>query len=153
MFVLSIDYMRDWFFTMTQQALESTASFMIYMEQEHIHQGVDVTTIYHAFVIRLDINMQCLLDNVQVNKGANGSGSLTWADVVAVYREQLSGVALVSIGTVSGVSTVIEKGLPGIVEVPSVNWGGPSSSVKVLAHTRQVSPSSLQGAVLLEGCR
>ena len=41
-----------------------------------MYQGVDVTTTYHAFVSKLDINMQTLLDNVQVNKGANGGGSL-----------------------------------------------------------------------------
>ena len=35
-------------------------------------QGVDVTTTYHAFVSKLDVNMWSLLDNVRVNKRANG---------------------------------------------------------------------------------
>ena len=60
---------------------------MIHMEQEYMYQRVDVTTTYHAFVSKLDINMQALLDNIQVNKRANGGGSLTWADVVAICRD------------------------------------------------------------------
>ena len=62
-----------------------------------MHQGVGDTTNYHAFVSRLDIKMQSLLDNVQVNKRANGRGTLTWADVVAICRDQLFGVALMPI--------------------------------------------------------
>ena len=47
-----------------QQALENTLSFVICIEQERMYQGVDVTTTYHAFVSKLDINMQDLLVNV-----------------------------------------------------------------------------------------
>ena len=72
---------------MTQQALESTASFVIYMEQKHMHQRVDVNTTYYDFVSSLNINMRSLLDNVQVNKRANGGGSPMWAGVVAIYRD------------------------------------------------------------------
>ena len=56
--------MRDSFSVMMQQALERTVSFVTYVKQECIYQGIDVTTTYHAFVIKLDINMQALLDNV-----------------------------------------------------------------------------------------
>ena len=42
---------------MTQQASESTISFMIHVVQESIHQGIDVTTTYYAFVSMLDTNM------------------------------------------------------------------------------------------------
>ena len=87
-------------------------------------QGVDLTTTYHAFVSKLDINMRALLDNVQVNIRANGGGSLTWADVVAICRDYLLGVALVPTGTISGVSKAIEKDIPGVLGVASVNWGG-----------------------------
>ena len=52
-----------------------------------MYQGVIVTTTYHAFMSKLDINMKALLDNVQVNKRANGGGSLMWADVVAICRD------------------------------------------------------------------
>ena len=44
--------------------------------------------------------------------------------MVAVCRDQLSGVALVPTGTKICISTVIEKGIPGVMEVPSVNRGG-----------------------------
>ena len=47
-------------------------------------QGVDVTTTYHAFVSKLDISMQSLLDNLRVNRGVSGGDSVTWADVVAL---------------------------------------------------------------------
>ena len=70
-----------------QQASESTALFVMHMEQERMCLGVDVATIYHAFVSNLDINMQALLDNIQVNKRVNGRGSLTWADLVAICRD------------------------------------------------------------------
>ena len=76
-----------------------------------------------------------------------------WVDVVAMYRDQFSRVVLVPTGIISGVSTVIEKGVPGVVEAPSADQGGSSSSVAVPAPASQVSPSSFQTAVLLEGCR
>ena len=85
---------------------------------------VDVTTIYHAFVSKLDVNIQALLDNVQVNKRANGGGSLTWADIVAICRDYLLGVALVPTGTISGVSKAILQDILGVLGVPSVNQGG-----------------------------
>ena len=59
---------------------------MIHIEQEYMCHRLDVTTTYYPFVSKLDINMQALLDNVQVNKRANGGGSLTWENVVAIYR-------------------------------------------------------------------
>ena len=64
--------MRDRVFSMMQQTLESTASFMICVKQECTYQGVDATTTYHALISKLDINMRALLDNVQVNKRSNG---------------------------------------------------------------------------------
>ena len=74
--------MRDKFFPIMQQVSESTASFMICIEQEYIYQGLDITTTYYAFLSKLDITMQALLDNVQVNISAKSGGSLIWADVV-----------------------------------------------------------------------
>ena len=52
-----------------------------------MYLGVDVATTYHAFMSKLDINMQALIDNVKVNKRINDGGSLTWADVVVIYRD------------------------------------------------------------------
>ena len=50
-------------------------------------QGVDVSTTYHAFVSKLDIIMQSLMDNVIVNKKAKGRGSITRADVEAIFGD------------------------------------------------------------------
>ena len=44
--------------------------------------------------------------------------------------------------TIGGVSKAIEKGVLGVVGVPSVNQGGPSSSVEVSAPSNRVSPCS-----------
>ena len=63
------------------------------------------------------------------------------------------GIALVPNGTISGVSKAIEKGILGVMGVASDSQGGPSSSVKVPAPASQLSPSSLQGALFLEGCK
>ena len=76
---------------------------MIHIKREYMHQGVDVTTPYHAFMIRLYINIWSLLDSEQANKRANGKCNLTWVDIVAIYRDQLSGVALVPTSTIGGV--------------------------------------------------
>ena len=59
--------MRERFFTIMQQALESIASCVICMEQEHMYQGLDITTTYHSFVSRLDIYMRFLLNDKQEN--------------------------------------------------------------------------------------
>ena len=72
--------------------------------------------------------------------------------MVAVCRDQLSGVAFLPIETISGASILIEKGVPVFMEAPSVNPRGPSSSIEVLAPASHVSPSSFQGAILPEGC-
>ena len=72
---------------MMQQASKRTVPFMIRMEKEQTRHGVDTTTTYHAFMSKFDIDMRALLDNVQVHKRANGGGSLTWADMVAICRD------------------------------------------------------------------
>ena len=41
-------------------------------------------------------------------------------------------------GTISGVSKAIEKGILGVMGVPSDSQGGPSSSVKVSAPASQL---------------
>ena len=68
--------------------------------------------------------MWFLVDNVQVNKIANCRDNLTWADVVVIHRDQLTRVALVPTGTIIGVSTMIEMGIPGVVEVPELTREG-----------------------------
>ena len=56
-------------------------------------------------------------------------------------------------GAKSGVSKAIEKGVLGVVEVPSADQGGPGSSAKVPEPASQVSPSSFKGEILLKGCK
>ena len=56
-------------------------------------------------------------------------------------------------GIIIGVSKVIEKGIPGVMGVASVNQGGPSSSVKVPEPASWVSPPRFQGVLFPEGLK
>ena len=59
---------------------------------------------------KLDNSMQSLLDNIRVNRRGSAGGSITWADVVAIFRDQLSVVALVPLSAIGGgSSTLIEN--------------------------------------------
>ena len=54
--------------------------------------------------------MWFLLDNVQVNKQANGEGSITWIDIAAICRGQLLEVVLVPKGSVGGAGSTVTVG-------------------------------------------
>ena len=71
------------------QALEgeSTARFVIRVDQAKRAAGAPATSVYHAFVHKLDEPVRMLLDNIRVNKRANGGGAVEWDDVVAVCRD------------------------------------------------------------------
>ena len=57
---------------------------------------------------------------MRVNKRTIGGGSDIWADVVAICRNQLSGVALMPSSVIaSGNSTLSENSAPGSVELAS----------------------------------
>ena len=48
------------------------------------------------------------MDNVHINKRANGGGPVTWEDVVANCRESLAGVSIAGMGTgSSGVGAAV----------------------------------------------
>ena len=48
------------------------------------------------------------MDNVRVNKRANGGGPVTWEDVVAIHRDSLAGVSIADMGACgSGVGAVV----------------------------------------------
>ena len=97
--------------------------------------GVDVTTTYHAFVSKVDINIWLLLNNVQVNRRSNGWGSLLLADMVAICRYQLSGVALVPTSTISGARRAeTKKGILGVSREPIVSQGEASSSIEAYTY-------------------
>ena len=86
---------------------------------------MDIATTYHAFMNKSNISMQSLLDNMRVNKRANGGGSVTWADVVAICRDQLSRVALMPSSVVgSGNSTLSKNSTLGSVGLTSSNGLG-----------------------------
>ena len=69
--------------------------------------------------------MQSLLDNMRVNKRDNSWGSITWADVVAICRDQFLGVALVPSSVISGGnSTLSEISTLGNVRLSSSNGVG-----------------------------
>ena len=55
--------------------------------------------VYHAFVHKLDPQVRLLLNNVCVNKRANGDGPVTWEDVVAICRDSLAGLSIADRGT------------------------------------------------------
>ena len=42
------------------------------------------------------------MDNVHINKRANGVGPVTWEDVVAICRDSLVGVSIANMGTSGG---------------------------------------------------
>ena len=50
-----------------------------------MQQGGDTATIYYAFIGKLDINKQSLLENIWVYKQASGGGSIPWIDMIAIF--------------------------------------------------------------------
>ena len=113
-----------------------------------MQQGVDVTTNYHAFVSKLDFSMQSLLDKVRVNTRANGGGSVTWADVVAICRDQLSRVALVPSSVIgSGNSILSENSTLGSIGLTK------SDGVGVATLAGQVASSNLSIIGLMQSSR
>ena len=98
---------------------------------------MDLTTTYHAFVNKLNISMQSLLDNMRVDKRANGGGSVMWVDMVAICRDQLSRVAIVLSSVIgSGNSTLSENSAPrsvGLASSDGVLMGqAPSSNLSTV---------------------
>ena len=69
-----------------------------------------------------------------MNKRANGGDSLRWADVLAICRDQLSGVLLVPTSTIGRASSILtEDDILGVLGAPSVSLGEASSSVQASA--------------------
>ena len=106
---------------------------------------MDVTTTYRAFVNKLDVSIRSLLDNMRVIKRANGGGSVTWAEVEVIFRDQLLGVALVSPSVIgSGNSILTENSTLGSVGLASSNGG--------TTFTKQVASSNLSTFGPIQGC-
>ena len=51
-----------------------TANFVIRVEQARRAVWAPATSVYHAFVHKLDASVRLLLDNVHMNKRALGGG-------------------------------------------------------------------------------
>ena len=82
---------------------------------------------------------------MRVNKIANGGDSVMWADVVAICRNQLSGVALVPSSVIgSGNSTLSENSTPGRIGLTSSAW------VEVAAIAGQAASSNLSTIGLMQ---
>ena len=72
------------------------------------------------FVSRLNIIIWCLLDTIQINQWANHNSSIVWINMVVIYREQLSEVALVPTRFIEGASsTMNEVSVSGSVVISS----------------------------------
>ena len=84
---------------------------------------------------KFDINIQSLLDNVRVNKRANGGGNVIWADVVAICRDQFSGVALMP-------SSVIGSSNSTLTENRTLGSIGLASSDGAATFTKQAASSN-----------
>ena len=100
---------------MTAQEGESTAQFVIRVEQARRAVNAPSASVYHTFVHKLDESVQLLLDNLRVNKRANGGGAVTWEDVVAICRDSLAGVSL----AVANAAPTAAPGKPASVPVPT----------------------------------
>lgn len=76
---------------------ETTARFVIRVEQARRAVKASGVATLHAFMHRLDASVRMLLDNVRVNKRASGRGPVTWEDVVAICRDSLAGVSIANV--------------------------------------------------------
>ena len=102
---------------MMVQEGESTAQFVIQVEQARRVVNASSVSLYHAFVHKLDESVQLLLDNVRVNKRANGHGIVNWEDVVAICRDLLAGISL----TVGNAAPTAALGKPASAQVPTTS--------------------------------
>ena len=76
---------------------ESTAQFVVRVNQARRAIEVPSSSVYHAFVHKLDEHTPLLVDNMRMNKRAGGLGSVGWEDVVAICRDVLAGVSVVTL--------------------------------------------------------
>ena len=73
---------------------ESTAHFVVRVDQARRAIKAPSASVYHAFVRKLDEHTWLLVDNMRMNKRAGGLGSVGWEDVVAICRDALAGVSV-----------------------------------------------------------
>ena len=66
------------------------------VEQSQMQLGIDAKTTYHAFVHKLDISVQALLESAWLHKPAAGGSAIQWLDLVNLCRDSFSGVSLLA---------------------------------------------------------
>ena len=82
------------------------------------------------------------MDNVCVNKRANGGGPVTWEDVVTICRDSLVGLSIADTGTDgSGAGATVAAagqaaaGVAGHTYLPPTGTALPSSAVLSMPHS------------------
>ena len=95
-FGLNADQMLERLYAMTVLPGESMAQFVVWVDQARRAIKVLSSSVYHAFVHKLDEHMRLLVDNMRMNKRAGGLGSAGWEDVVAICRDALAGVSVMT---------------------------------------------------------
>ena len=73
---------------------KSAAQFVVWVDQARRVIKAPSSSVYHAFVHKLDEHTWLLVDNMHMNKCAGGLGSVGWEDVVAICRNVLAGVSV-----------------------------------------------------------
>ena len=53
---------------------------------------MSASSVYYAFIHKLDDQVRALVENMRMNKRAGGGGNVEWSDVVALCRDVLAGI-------------------------------------------------------------
>ena len=91
-FGLNADQMLERLYAMAVLPGESTAQFVVWVDQANRAIKAPSASVYHAFMHKLDEHTRLLVDNMYMNKRAGGLGSVGWEDAVAICRDALAGV-------------------------------------------------------------
>ena len=75
---------------------ESTAQFAVRVDQARRAIKAPSSSVYNAFMHKLDEHTRLLVDNIRMNKRVGGLGSVGWEDVVAICRDALAGVSVMT---------------------------------------------------------
>ena len=93
-FGLNADQMLERLYAMAVLPGESTAQFVVRVDQAKRAIKVPSSSVFYAFVHKLDEYTQLLVDNMHMNKHAGVLGSVGCKDVIAICRDALAGVSV-----------------------------------------------------------
>ena len=94
---LNADQMLECLYAMAVLPGESTAQFVVRVDQARPAIKASSSSVFYAFVHKLNEYMRLLVDNMRMNKRAGGLGSVGWEDVVAICRDALAGVSVATL--------------------------------------------------------